>query len=136
VVSGYVSVDLDEDPQAFSDLDLRYRIAAAAADTYAGAGFTVALQDIVLGDYLSRYVSYLRSRPLHVIVLVPRPDVVAAREAARPKTAYRPGSFTVEQLDNAIRTATPRIGLWLDTSDHTPDETVDEILARKSEALV
>ncbi len=136
VVSGYVSMDVDDKPDAHSDLDLRYRITAAAADTYAGAGFTVVLQDIVIGDYLSRYVSYVKSRPLHVVVLTPRADIVAEREAARSKTAYRPGSFTVEQLDHALRTATPRIGLWLDNSDQTPDETAAEIMARREEARV
>ena len=136
VVSGYVSMNLDDKLEAHGDLDLRYRIAAAAADTYAGAGFTVVLQDIVIGDYLSRYVSYVKTSPLHVVVLVPRPDVVAAREAARSKTAYRPGSYTVEQLDHALRTATPRVGLWVDNSDQTPDETAAEILTRKDEALV
>jgi hypothetical protein len=134
VVSGYVPMDLEDSPQAHSDLDLRYRLGAAAADTYFDAGFTVVLQDIVLGEYLGRYVSYIRGRPLHVVVLVPRRDVVAAREEARAKTAYRPESFSIDQLDAALREATPRIGLWLDNSDRTPDETVDAILARADEA--
>jgi hypothetical protein len=28
------------------------------------------------------------------------------------------------------------VGLWLDTSDQSPDETVDEIVAREGEAVV
>jgi hypothetical protein len=28
------------------------------------------------------------------------------------------------------------LGLWLDTSDHTPEETVEEILVRAAEAGV
>jgi hypothetical protein len=28
------------------------------------------------------------------------------------------------------------LGLWLDTSEQSPDETVDEILTRAAEALV
>ncbi|MEN3611660.1 hypothetical protein AAH979_19135 [Plantactinospora sp. ZYX-F-223] len=28
--------------------------------------------------------------------------------------------------------ATPRLGLWLDNSDQTPDEAIDEILAKLS----
>ena len=35
----------------------------------------------------------------------------------------------METLDAGLRNDTPRIGLWLDSSDQTPDETVDEILA-------
>jgi hypothetical protein len=63
----------------------------------------------------------------HVVVLAPRPAAVAAREAGRAKKAY--DSWTVETLDAGLRNDTPRIGLWLDTSDQTPAETVDEILA-------
>lgn len=136
VVTGWVDIEPDGSSDAHSHLDLRYRIAAAAADTYFEAGFTVALQDIVLGNHLARYVSYVRSRPLHVVVLAPMPEVVAEREGARPKTAYRPGSWTIEELDRGLRDQTPRIGLWLDSSEQTPEETVDEILARSHEALV
>ena len=49
---------------------------------------------------------------------------------SRPKTAYGP-DWTVRDLDKLMRTDTPRdIGLWLDTSQQTVDETVDEILSR------
>lgn len=136
VVTGWVDIEPDESAVAHSDLDLRYRIAAAAADTYFDAGFTVALQDVVLGAYLKRYVDYVRSRPLYVVVLTPRTDVVAEREAARTKTAYRSDSWTIQDLDRGLREQTPRVGLWLDNSDQTVEETVDEILSRREEALV
>jgi hypothetical protein len=51
-----------------------------------------------------------------------------AREAARAKDSY--DAWTVAQLDQGLRNDTPRLGLWLDTSDQTPAETVDEILHR------
>jgi hypothetical protein len=35
-----------------------------------------------------------------------------------------------------LRDRTPRLGLWLDSSDQTPDETVDAVLDRLDEALV
>jgi len=89
-----------------------------------------------MGPSLADYVSWIRARPLHVIVLVPRIDVVTTREELRPKTAYQPDGPTIEDLDTYIRRETPRIGLWLDTSEQTPDETVDEILRRENEALV
>jgi hypothetical protein len=85
-------------------------------------------------------VAAIRTRPCHVVVLAPRPDVVrerdAARRAARGKVAYKPGDEGIAELDAHLRRATPRIGLWLDTSDRTVDETVDEILARAAEAAV
>jgi hypothetical protein len=42
----------------------------------------------------------------------------------------------VEDLDGALRTGTPRIGLWLDTSDLTVEQTVDAILAGRDRARV
>ena len=49
------------------------------------------VQDVVIGSALTDYVADIRSRPLVVVVLAPRPELVAGREAARTKVAYRPG---------------------------------------------
>ena len=136
VVSGRAEPSPEETDEMRRQLDLRYRLGAATADTYFDAGFTVVVQDIVLGDDLTTYIALIHSRPLMVVVLCPSVDVVAEREAARGKTAYRPGGFTIEQLDRYLRAQTPRVGLWLDNSAQTPDETVDEILARRDEARV
>jgi hypothetical protein len=67
-------------------------------------------------------------------VLAPRADTVAAREAQRGKRAY--GPWTVEALDRSLRTETPGIGLWLDSSELTVTETVDEIVRRSGESRV
>ena len=131
----------DPPAEAIRQLRLRHALAAAAADGYADAGFTVVLQDIVLGSHLTEMVAAIRTRPLHVVVLAPRPEAVRkrdeARRADRGKTAYKPGHEGVAELDAHLRRETPRIGLWLDTSDQTVDETVEEILTRAySEAAV
>jgi hypothetical protein len=136
IVSGRVPMRPGPSPEARRQLELRYRLGAQTADAYFDAGFTVVLQDIAVGEFLAPYVEALHGRPRHVVVLVPRVGVVAAREEARPKTAYRPDGVSMEELDTVLRTETPRIGLWLDNSDQTPDETVDEILVRKNEARV
>jgi len=135
VVSGRVEMAPGPSDEALEQLRLRYRLAAEAGDAYFRAGFTVVVQDVVLGDELVGMTALIRSRPLLVVVLAPRVDAIAAREAARGKNAY--GTWAIEQLDDVLRRETPRIGLWLDTSGQTPDETVDEILARASaEAVV
>lgn len=136
IVNGREPMEPDAGVEAARQLDLRYRQAAATAESFAENGFVAIVQDNIYGEHLTRFVERIAFRPLNVIVLVPRPDVVSRREAERAKTAYRPGSWTVEGLDKALRAETPRIGLWLDTSDQTPDETVDEILRRKDEARV
>ena len=50
------------------------------------------------------------------------------REERRPKSGYR-GGFTPENFHQLLLDETPRVGLWLDSSQQTPEETVDEILA-------
>ncbi|GGZ51946.1 hypothetical protein GCM10010387_52750 [Streptomyces inusitatus] len=134
-VSGRVEMGSPDEREALAQLRLRHRLAAGAADTYAEAGFTAVVQDIVIGDDLAAYPALVRTRPLHLVVLAPTPAAVAAREAARPKTGYGP-DWTVTALDTLLREHTPRLGLWLDTSDQTPEETVDTLLARLPEARV
>ena len=74
------------------------------------------------------------TRPLYVVVLAPSAQVVQAREDARArvrgKIAYKPGDEPVAELDAYLRREIPRIGLWLDTSSQTVDETVDAIMSR------
>lgn len=137
VVNGQVHPrDDDPPPEAIRQLDLRYRLGAQTADEYFAAGFNVVVQDIVMGPSVQTYVERIMGRPLHVIVLAPDPTVVREREAARGKTAYRPDGPTIDDLDRYLRDTTPKIGLWLDTSNQTPDQTVDEILRRRDEAAV
>jgi cytidylate kinase len=130
VVAGREEMSAAPSDEAWRQLRLRYRLGAQAADAYHEAGFAVVVQDVVIGAVLADYVAAIRSRPLVVVVLAPRPDVVAAREAARAKVAYREGAAGAAALDRALRGETPRIGLWLDTSDQRPDQTVDAIVER------
>ena len=135
VVSGAVEPSPDMPPEAYAQLLLRYRLATAAADTYADAGFTAVLQDVVVGPVLADVVAMIRTRPRHVVVLDPDPAVVAAREAGRAKTAYGPG-WGPDTFVAGLRGTTPRIGLWLDTSDQDPAATAASVHARLGEALV
>jgi predicted kinase len=134
VVSGRADMTPESTDEAVGQLHLRYRIAAAAADLYAEAGFTAIVQDVVLGPDLERFTTWLRTRPLHVVVLAPDAATVERREQGRAKTGY--GDWTVARLDETLRRDTPRLGLWLDTSRQSPDQTVDEIIARADEAEI
>jgi cytidylate kinase len=126
IVSGRAQPTPAGSAEEESQLTLRYRLSAQAADSYAAAGFTAVVQDVILGDHLTAYARMIRTRPCHIVVLAPRPEVVAAREAGRPKIGY--GDWTVGSLHEALE-GTPRIGLWLDTSDQSPAETVEAIMA-------
>ncbi|NRQ34121.1 AAA family ATPase [Nonomuraea sp. NN258] len=134
VVNGAAEMTPEPSDEAVRQLHLRYRIAAGAADLYAESGFTAVVQDVVLGPDLERFAGWIRSRPLLVVVLAPDAATVARRERERAKTGY--GAWTVEQLDQALRRDTPRLGLWLDTAGQTPAETVDEILAKAADHLI
>jgi hypothetical protein len=61
------------------------------------------------------------------VVLCPLPVVVAARERARAKTGY-PDEASIAAFDHVLRAETPRIGYWLDSSDQSVTETVNQIL--------
>ena len=61
-------------------------------DLYLQAKFTVVYQDIVIDPALTEVVALYGSYPLSVIVLCSRPEIVAARDAARAKTDYSDAS--------------------------------------------
>ena len=134
IVNGRVEMKPALAEQAFAQLRLRYQLAAAAADLYCQAGFAVVYQDVIIGSVLSEIVAMHSKWPLYVVVLCPSPDVVAVREAGRGKTGY--GEWTPEMLDQGLRNETPHLGLWLDTSALTVDETVDAIFAQIDQAAV
>jgi hypothetical protein len=134
IVTGRDPVAPSLGDEALRQLDLRQRLAASAANDYWRDDFTVILQDIYAGPALANVIGRLEISPLYVVVLAPRPDVVAAREAQREKSGY--GEWDVEQFCSEFANETSHVGLWLDTSDQTPEQTVEEILHRRYDARV
>jgi predicted kinase len=134
IVSGRAEMVPSADEEALAQLQLRYALAAYVADRYAAAGFTAVYQDIILGEDLAAAPRRNRARPLFVVVLAPRPDAVVRRAEVRAKPSGY-DQWTVARLDQLLRD-TPRIGLWLDTTEQTAEETVAEIFRRASEARV
>lgn len=120
------------DPEEWGrQMALRHRHIAMLARSFRDAEFVVCIDDFVVGRAtVDHYVEHLG--PVHLVVLAPPLDVVAARDAARHKQAFDDWSHA----EVTMRAELGRIGLWLDTGDETPDETVDRILARRDEALV
>jgi hypothetical protein len=137
-VTGWVHVGDPDEGEVRRLLDLRYRLAAVAATEYAAVGFTTVVQDNIYGPDVAAWLDSVPG-PKHLVVLRPRVDVVEHRDAERQRTigkvAYR-GGFTPAINDEHVANTPRDLGLWLDTSDQTPDQTVDEILARAAEARV
>jgi hypothetical protein len=139
-VRGWVHFDDPDRPEeARRLLALRYRLSAMVADEYAAAGFTCVVQDNIYGPDVEAWLATVRARPLHLVVLRPSVEAVAAREDARRratgKVAYR-GSYTPARNDADLATTPRHLGLWLDTTAMTPEDTVAEIVARAAEASV
>lgn len=131
IVNGRAEITPELTHDALQQLSLRYRLACDACEAYADAGFTVIYQDVILGEYLNEVHTRLSRWSPGVLVLNPALDVVARRDAERRKTAYA-GDWTPASLAAGLE-HTPRIGLWLDTSAMTVDETAHFVL-RHAEA--
>jgi cytidylate kinase len=140
-VSGRVDMSAAPDDEALRQRELRYRHAAILADSFVAAGCTAVHADNIYGAAVTAHLRSIRS-PTSLVVLRPRPEVIEARESARGTSAYTAWAADGVAMIDAIRRfdhwvgETPRVGLWLDTSEMTADETVDEILARWDETPV
>lgn len=135
IVSGRADMGFELSEQAEAQLRLRYRIAATVARMYLDAGFSVVYQDIIIGRGLPPVLEMLPRKNLHVVVLCPSAETVAAREAARSKSGYADAG-AVLAFDRVLRTETPRVGLWVDSSKLTIEETVDLILRDIDQAKI
>lgn len=134
MVSGQAAMAAELSEEARAQLELRHRLAVGAARGYLEAGFSVVYQDIIVGESLGYVLGLLPMAPV-LVVLCPSAEVIAARDAARPKTGYS-AAFTAAFFDRVLRDETPRLGLWLDTSELSVTATVETILARLHEARV
>ena len=138
-VRGWVHVGEDDVDEVRRLLDLRYRLSAQVASEYAAAGFTVVVQDNIYGDDVVRWIDSIEAAPVRLVVLRPRVEVVEQRDEQRRqqigKVAYR-GGFTPAINDEHVAATPASLGLWLDTSDQSPAETVATIMTNESRAAV
>jgi hypothetical protein len=135
VVAGRVNMTPEPEPEAVRQLRLRYRTAGLVAQNYLDNGFDFVYTDIVLGSDVSEWLDARTNVQRHLIVLVPTAEVIARREVARNSgNSYRDWQKPGMSLTDAIAVLqegladTPRRGLWLDTSELSIDETVEEIV--------
>lgn len=134
VVNGREEMTAEPSDAALSQLQLRHELAIHAARRYVESGFNVVLQDVILGHYLQEFVDSLKDLSVAVVVLCPTPDVAEARDLARKKRAYQ--GWSAAGLDAVLRRDTPKLGLWLDNSRLSVEETVDEILGNTERSWI
>jgi chloramphenicol 3-O-phosphotransferase len=135
VVAGAEIMTPDPSPEAVRQLQLRYDASALIAQHYADAGFDFVCSDNVFEGDVERWFDRLHGVEPYLVMLTPSVEVVVQRELARGSNAYRDWQGSSDGLADAVRAFqtyvdnTPRRGLWLDTTDQTPEQSVEAILA-------
>jgi chloramphenicol 3-O-phosphotransferase len=119
-------------PEAAQQLRLRLHHACLLGRSFVAAGFTAVLDDIIIGERVDHLLEELVGQPFSFVMLTPRLDAVIAREQGRGTRLYEQWAW----MDAEIREGTRRLGLWLDTSEMTAEQTVDAILRRADEGAV
>ncbi len=103
------------------------------AVSFLEAGFTPVIDDVVIGPRLDDFIQELRGHRVRFVLLTPRIDVVQQRDASRAEKHI----FEIwGHLDSELREGTRKIGLWLDSSEMTAEQTVDAILANADAATL
>ena len=129
IVSGgvWVSQPGELDGEAAQQLRLRLKNMCLLGRSFFEAGFTVVLDDIIVGGRWRHLQEELHGLPFSLVVLAPHVDVVVQqRDMNRSKDPQ--GHAWATYLDQALRTTMAGIGFWIDTSEQTPEETVEQIL--------
>jgi hypothetical protein len=129
IVSGSKQVQAPGEPQgeAARQYLLRLKHMCMLGRSFFEAGFTVVLDDIMLGESWSYVQEQLQGVSHSLVVLAPRVEVVAAvRDQQRAKRPL--GEAWAVYLDRAFRETMTGAGCWIDSSKQTPEETVEQIL--------
>lgn len=129
IVSGGVWVSQPGEPEgeAAQQLDLRLKNLCLLGRSFFEAGFTVVLDDILMGERWQQLQEMLHDLPFSLVVLAPQVEVVASlRDRNRAKAPQ--GHAWAAYLDHALRSTMAGVGFWIDTSEQTPEETVALIL--------
>lgn len=123
----------DEMDGAFvRQLRTRLKGACALARVFADDGFVAIVEDQIVGDRVGHLIEDMGDGEFRFVMLTPRHEVIVEREGGRGTDLHERWGTWQEEIEER----TPRIGLWLDTSDQTPEETAAEIADRWDETLV
>ena len=135
VVTGRADMRPDAGEAELRQLLLRYQGALAVASVYLNAGFDVVLEDVIIGSVLREFLALVPVPEAHLVFLDPCATTVAERDRGRQKTAYG-DHWNVGELRDVLRLETARLGLWLDSTGLSAEQTVDAILGDLGASLV
>jgi chloramphenicol 3-O-phosphotransferase len=127
IVSGGVWVGEPGEPAGEAERQLRLRLKnmCLLGRSFFESGFTVILDDIIIGERWPQIQEELRGLPFSLVVLAPQVEAVLQRDQERAQTTQ--GKAWAEYLDRELRQTMTGIGFWIDSSAQTPEETVDAI---------
>ena len=130
IVSGGVWPSAPEAPvrEAARQLRLRLTHLCLLGRSFYDAGFTVVLDDIIIGERWSQLPDGLAGYPFSLVVLAPDVATVLARDHARAKHTIGPA--WAHYLERELRATMAGTGVWIDSSGQSADDTVAEILRR------
>jgi gluconate kinase len=133
VVAGNVAPGGQPKEESNRQLDLCARNMCLLARSFAEAGFVPVMDYVVASRRnLGRYQEQLKGYRLHFVTLAPSLDVVFARDAQRHKHFAKQFAY----LDVEMRRELAGVGLLVDSSAMTADQTVEHIVRRKRLAVV
>lgn len=129
IVSGGVGVSQPGEPEgeAALQLELRLKNLCLLGRSFFEAGFTVVLDDIIIGDRWVQLQEMLHDLPFALIVLAPHVEVVASHRD-RNRARAPQGQAWATYLDHRLRVTMMNAGYWIDSSEQTAEETVAQIL--------
>ena len=135
VITGRADMRPDAGEAELRQLLLRYQGALAVAAVYLNAGFDAVVEDVIIGSMLREFLALVPVPEVHLVFLDTAASTLADRDRGRRKTAYG-DRWDIRALRDVLRLETPRLGLWLDSTDLSPEQTVDRILSNLEASLV
>ena len=132
IVRGALWPDQEPRDEALRQLALRAKNAALLAGSFFEEGFTVVIDDVIIGqDRLAIYERCLAACSPQLVILAPALEVAQSRDEQR---GYKRVGDRWAHLDAEQREKLAEAGVWLDTSHLTPEETVEAILKAAPES--
>ena len=134
IVSGGLHPQEEPREEALRQLRLRTTNVSLLADTFATAQIVPVIDDTVVERRrLENYLADLQARPLRLVLLTPPLEIARARDEGR---LYKKVGHIWSYLDVVMREEMVGLGLWLDTSAQTLEQTLAAIIRQLPETVV